>query len=115
MKKFGLFIVGLIALFLLLANVGPLISLAICLAILYFGFKQFMKSESTGAKVAWGSVSIIVLIVSISHIPAILGLVAAYVLYLVYKKWNENDESASSNENDPFSNFEREWKELNKN
>ena len=54
MKKFGLFIVGLIALFLLLANVGPLISLAICLAILYFGFKQFMKSESTGAKIAWG-------------------------------------------------------------
>ncbi|MED3996281.1 flagellar basal body rod protein [Peribacillus frigoritolerans] len=115
MKKFGLFIVGLIALFLLLANVGPLISLAICLAILYFGFKQFMKSESTGAKIAWGSVSIIVLIVSISHIPAILGLVAAYVLYLVYKKWNENDESTSSKESDPFSNFEREWKELNKN
>ncbi|MFA1712153.1 flagellar basal body rod protein [Peribacillus frigoritolerans] len=115
MKKFGLFIIGLIALFLLLANVGPLISLAICLAILYFGFKQFMKSESTGAKIAWGSVSIIVLIVSISHIPAILGLVAAYVLYLVYKKWNENDESASSKESDPFSNFEREWKELNKN
>jgi lia operon protein LiaI len=56
-----------------------------------------------------------VLIVSISHIPAILGLVAAYVLYLVYKKWNENDESASSKESDPFSNFEREWKELNKN
>ncbi len=115
MKKFGLFIVGLIALFLLLANVGPLISLAICLAILYFGIKQFMKSESTGAKIAWGSVSIIVLIVSISHIPAILGLVAAYVLYLVYKKWNESDESASSKESDPFSNFEREWKELNKN
>ncbi|KWW20672.1 MULTISPECIES: hypothetical protein [Bacillaceae] len=114
MKKFGLFIVGLIALFVLLANVGPLIGLAICLAILYFGFKQFMKSDSTGAKVAWGSVCVIVLIVSISHIPAILGLVAAYVLYLVYKKWNDNDENAST-ENDPFSNFEREWKDLNKN
>ncbi|AMM94385.1 flagellar basal body rod protein [Peribacillus simplex] len=114
MKKFGLFIVGLIALFMLLANVGPLISLAICLAILYFGFKQFMKSESTGAKIAWGSISLIVLVVAISHIPAILGLVAAYVLYLVYKKWNENDENVSK-ETDPFSNFEREWKELNKN
>lgn len=114
MKKFGLLTVGLIALCILLANVGPLISLAICLVILYFGFKQFMKSNTNGAKIAWGIASFIFLIIAVSQIPAILGLVAAYVLYLVYKKWNEEDD-VGTKESDPFSDFDREWKELNKN
>lgn len=114
MKKFGLFIIGFIALMVLLANVGPLISLAVCLVILYFGFKQFMKSESTWAKIAWGTISIIVLITAVSHVPAILGLVAAYVLYVVYKKWQQNDEEVKE-ESDPFTNFEKQWKDLNKN
>jgi lia operon protein LiaI len=112
MKKFGLFIIGLIALLVVLANVGPLISLAICLVVLYFGFKQFMKSESKGAKIAWAIISIIMLMAAISHFPAILGVVAAYVLYIVYKKWNEKDEVVVEDA-DPFMNFERQWKDLN--
>ena len=69
-----------------------LISLAICVAILYFTFKQFMKSESKGGKIAWAIISIVMLMAAVSHFPAIMGLVAAYILYLVYKKWNEKDE-----------------------
>jgi lia operon protein LiaI len=112
MKKFGLFIIGLIALMVVLANVGPLISLAICLVVLYFCFKQFMKSESTGARIAWAIISIIMLMSAISHFPAVLGLVAAYVLYLVYKKWNKKNEVIVE-DSDPFINFERQWKDLN--
>ena len=55
MKKVGLFIIGLIALMVVLANVGPLISLAICAVILYFTFRQFMKSESKGVKDCLGN------------------------------------------------------------
>lgn len=112
MKKFGLLIIGLIALMVVLANVGPLISLAICLVILYFGFKQFMKSESKVAKIGWAIISIIMLMATVSQFPAILGLIAAYILYLVYKKWNEKDEVIVEDA-DPFMNFERQWKDLN--
>ncbi|MFJ8258850.1 flagellar basal body rod protein [Peribacillus asahii] len=113
MKKFGLFLVGLIALMVVLAQVGPLISLALCLVILYFGFKQYVKAESKGAKISWAILSIIMLMVSISHFPAVIGLVAAYILYLVYKKWKEEDEVVVE-QADPFMNFERQWQELNK-
>lgn len=113
MKKFGLFLVGVIALMVVLANVGPLISLALCLVILYFGFRQYVKAESTGAKVAWAILSIIMLMVSISHFPAIIGLVAVYILYVVYKKWKEEDKVVVE-QADPFMNFERQWQELNK-
>lgn len=112
MKKVGLFIIGLIALMVVLANVGPLISLAICAAILYFTFRQFMKSESKGVKIAWAIISIVMLMATVSHFPAIIGLVAAYILYLVYKKWNKKDEVIVE-DTDPFMNFERQWKDLN--
>ena len=112
MKKVGLFIIGLIALMIVLANVGPLISLAICAVSLYFTFKQFMKSESKGGKIAWAIISIVMLMAAVSHFPAILGLVGAYILYLVYKKWNEKDVVVVE-DSDPFINFERQWKDLN--
>jgi lia operon protein LiaI len=46
-----------------------------------------------------------------SNVPAILAIAAAYVLYLVYKKWNE-DNTPSSKSDDPFANFEKQWAEL---
>lgn len=113
MKKVGLLIIGLIALLIVLANVGPLISLSICAIILYFTFRQFIKSESKGAKIAWAIISIVMLMATISHFPAILALAAAYILYLVYKKWDKRDEGMVENV-DPFMNFERQWKDLNK-
>ena len=114
MKKVGLFIVGLIALMIVLANVGPLISLAICALILYFTFRQFVKSESKGAKIAWAILSIVMLMATVSHFPAIIGLVGAYILYLVYKKWNKKDEVIVEDA-DPFTNFEKQWKDLHHN
>ncbi|MCH1624274.1 flagellar basal body rod protein [Fredinandcohnia quinoae] len=114
MKKFGLFIVGGIAALVLLSQVGPMVGLIISLAILYFAYKQFTKSDSTGGKILWGIVGLIALSASISNVPAILGIVAAYILYVVYKKWNREKTTVVTESSDPFTNFEKQWAELNK-
>ena len=114
MKKFGLLIAGGIAAIVLLANIGPLIALAVSTIILYFAFRQFLKTESKLMKFGWAIIGIIVLIAAASNVPAILGIAAAYVLYLVYKKWNEQ-KSVMTASDDPFANFEKQWSDLNKN
>lgn len=114
MKKAGLIIIGGIAAIIALANVGPLISLVICLAILYYSFKQLLKSDNTGAKITWAIIVLVALMASVSHVPAILGLVAAYIVYLVYKKWNGDQKTVSEESSDPFTNFEKQWANLKK-
>jgi lia operon protein LiaI len=114
MKKFGLLLAGGIAAIVLLSNLGPMIGLAISVAILYLVFKQFVKSDSTLSKVCWGIIGLIALMASASNIPAIIGIAAAYILYLVYKKWNQSKTAVIEN-NDPFANFEKQWADLNKN
>lgn len=111
MKKFGLLIAGGIAAFVLLSNIGPLVALVISAVILYFVCKQFLKADSLLMKIGWGIIGLIALMASASNLPAILGIVAAYVLYLVYKKWNET-KSTRVEEQDPFTNFEKQWAEL---
>jgi len=113
MKKFGLLLVGGIAAIVLLSQLGPIIGLAISAAILYLVFKQFIKSTVTWEKVVWGIAGLIMLTITASNLPAIIGVVAAYVLYLVYKKWNGSTRSKIKKD-DPFTNFENQWNELNK-
>lgn len=115
MKKFGLLLAGGIAAMVLLANLGPMIGLAISIAILYFVFKQFLKTDSTLMKIGWGIIGLIALTASASNVPAILGIAAAYVLYLLYKKWTNTKSVKVVEENDPFVNFEKQWSELNQN
>lgn len=114
MKKFLLFISGLIALLVLVTNIGPLVLLSISVWLLYLIFKQFMKTDSTLAKVCWILLGLAILAIGISNLYAVLGIVAAFVLYLVYKHWNETDHDVSSQHHDPFMNFEQEWGEFNK-
>ncbi|PLR96073.1 lmo0954 family membrane protein [Bacillus sp. T33-2] len=111
MKKFGLLVAGGIAAMVLISNLGPIIGLGVSLLVLYFVLKQFLKTESTAAKIGWGIAGFIVLMATASNVPAILGIAAAYVLYLVYKKWNDS-EKVSVEDNDPFANFEKQWSEL---
>ncbi|MDE3837875.1 flagellar basal body rod protein [Bacillus methanolicus] len=113
MKKFGLIVAGGIAAMVLIAQLGPMIGLAASLLILYLVVKQFLKTESTLGKIGWGIVGFAALMASASNVPAILGVAAAYVLYVVYKKWNE-DKMVVKKENDPFANFEKQWAELNR-
>jgi lia operon protein LiaI len=114
MKKFGLLLAGGIAAIVLLSTIGPMIGLAVSLVLLYFIYKKFLKTESTGWKIGLIIIGLIVLAASIHNIPALIGVGAAYVLYLVYKKWNSNKKTVVNKETDPFINFENQWNELNK-
>lgn len=114
MKKFGLLLVGGIAALFIISHLGPMIGLVISLGLAYYALKRFLKTDSTGAKVAWGIFGFIALMASASNVPAIIGLAAAYILYLVYKKWNSSKSIITEESNDPFDNFEKQWAELNK-
>ena len=114
MKKFALILAGGLAAIIFLGSLGPMIGLAISTVILYFIYKQFLKTESTGWKIALVLLGLIVLSSVISHLPALIGVGAAYVLYLVYKNWNKNRITVIKNDGDPFVNFEKQWNEFNK-
>lgn len=113
MKKFGLLLLGGIAALVLLANIGPLIGLVASIVILYFVFKQFLKTDSAGLKIALAIFGLMLLTITAANAPAIIGIVAAYILYVVYKKWDQQ-KSVIKDETDPFQNFEKQWSELNK-
>ncbi|MBA2175115.1 flagellar basal body rod protein [Halobacillus locisalis] len=116
MKKFLLFIAGLVALTILLANLGPMILLGVSVWLLYVVFKQFMKSESTAGKIGWIVLGLIILSVAVSNIYAVIGLAAAYGLYLIYKNWTSKkaEDPVVGQSDDPFTNFEKQWAELHK-
>ncbi|MFG6119706.1 lmo0954 family membrane protein [Thalassobacillus sp. B23F22_16] len=116
MKKFMLFIIGLIALFVLLANLGPMVLLGVSVWLLYIVFKQFIKSDSTAGKIGWVIAGLLILSIAVANVYAVIGLAAAYVLYVIYKKWQEDkleeDVSFSVKQDDPFTNFEKQWAEM---
>jgi lia operon protein LiaI len=114
MKKFGLFLVGGAAAIILLHTIGPMVGLLVSLLVLYFIFKQFLKATTMAGKVGFGIIGFIVLMSVIQHVPALFGVAAAYVLYLVYKKWNDREPMIEKEQDDPFMNFEKQWKEITK-
>lgn len=115
MKKFLLFIAALIVGLIIVANLGPLVLLGVSVWLLYLIFKQFMKSDSTTAKIIWIVIGLAVLSIGLSNIYAILGIAAAYVLYVIIKNWNkEKTDAYTTIKEDPFVNFEEQWGEFNK-
>lgn len=116
MKKLGLFLLGLVAFFVLLGNIGPLFGLAVSAVVSYYAVKGFLKTNSTGTKILWAIIGFFAISITIANVPAILAILAAYILYVVYKKLNNDKEEEVSTEmsnNDPFTNFENQWKALN--
>jgi lia operon protein LiaI len=117
MKQFILFALALVALIVLFANLGPIILFAVGIWLLYVVFKQFMKADSLGKKLGWLILGIIIVSVTIFNVFAMIGLLAAYGLYLIYKEFKKekhHQEWDSFYKDDPFTNFEKEWAELNK-
>lgn len=117
MKKFMLFVLALVALLVLLINLGPMVLLGVSIWLLYIVFKQFVKSDSTAGKIAWVIIGLFVLGIALSNIYAVLGLVAAYALYVIFKNWKRDGNDAVAQvaeDDDPFTNFERQWAELNR-
>ncbi|PFN98507.1 flagellar basal body rod protein [Bacillus sp. AFS076308] len=114
MKKFGLLLAGGLAALILLHSIGPMVGLLVSLVLLYFIFRQFLKTDSIAWKIGLVIIGLIVLSSTIHHIPALIGVAAAYVLYLVYKEWNKSKKAPKRNGNDPFVNFEKQWNEFKK-
>lgn len=114
MRKFLLFLAGLAAALVILAMIGPMALLALGAWLLYLIFKQFMKSDSVGGKIGWVVLGLIVLSITFANGYAVIGLGAAIILYLVIKNWNKDDSVIDAASNDPFTNFERQWADLNK-
>ncbi|MBT2654790.1 flagellar basal body rod protein [Bacillus sp. ISL-18] len=112
MKKFGLLLAGGIAGVILLSTIGPMVGLLVSVVLLYFIFKQFLKTKSIGGRIGLGILGFIVLMASLHNAPAIIGVAAAYVLYLVYKNWNKRKVNKINAADDPFINFEKQWNEL---
>lgn len=115
MRKILLLIVGIIAAFILIFNLGPLILLAISAWLGYLIFKQFMKTDSTSAKIAWVMLGLIVIVLGLSNSYSIIGIGAGIILYIVIKQWNkEDDHKYEHKDKDPFVHFEDQWADLNK-
>lgn len=109
MKKFLLFIAGLVALIILVINIGPLIILGVSVWLLYLVFKQFLKCDSTSAKIGWVIVGLVIVSVAISNMYAVIGIAAAYILYLIVTKWKDEEDTIID---DPFTQFEEQWNEF---
>lgn len=114
MRKFGMLVAGFIAAMVLTSNLGPVVGLGVSLLLLYFVLKQFLKTDATVVKIGWGIAGFFILMGAASNVPAILGIAAAYVLYLVYTNWDKKAEVVQE-ENDPFVNFEKQWAQLKNN
>lgn len=114
MKHFLLFIGALLAIIIFLANLGPLIILLVSVWLLYLVFKQFIKSDSTIGKIGWVILALIIVSIGLPNIYAVIGLVALFFLYVIYKKWRDNSAHKNDMPNDPFINFEEQWNELYK-
>ena len=116
MKKLLLLILAFIAVIILVVNLGPMILLGVSIWLLYVVFKQFMKSDSTGAKIGWAILGLVILSMATANIFSIIGVAAAIALYLIFKNWNGDDHDPGGkvvDDQDPFTNFERQWSELN--
>lgn len=115
MKKYTLAGCGIVAAFIVIANLGSLLALALSLLIAYMGFHYFRKTNSSFKKFFWGVVVLIGLFSAISNIPAFIGIIALLAMYYVWRKWNTDEEDGVISEpEDPFANFEREWQNITK-
>ncbi|MRH44059.1 flagellar basal body rod protein [Aquibacillus halophilus] len=90
MKTFLLLLLGATAAIIILANLGPMIILAVSLFITYYAVKKFILADSVVEKALWGFAILIVASMSLSNIPAFIGIASLVVLYYTYKKWKKD-------------------------
>lgn len=115
MKKFLLYSAGFVAAIIALVLLAPVAGLLISGLLLASGLHYYTESTSTFGKVMSIIVALAGLVSALSNIPGFIGLVAIGILYYIFKtRKNEKVEIFSVKEEDPFTNFEREWSKLNK-
>lgn len=99
----------------ILATLGPLLGLAFALAFIFLGMHYYIKSRTVLSKVLWILIGLIGLVMAVSNVPALIGLAAIILLYVLYKKWKDEEMILSDKEDDdPFMNFENEWSKITK-
>lgn len=117
MRKFLLLSGGIIAALVALALVGPITGLLFSGVLVALGMHFYIASHSTFSKIIWFTVGIVGVLSAVSNIPAMIGLAAIAIIYVIYKKWNGEDvkiPTIEAKEEDPFTNFEKEWSNLTK-
>ncbi|WP_244516665.1 flagellar basal body rod protein [Alkalicoccus daliensis] len=93
--KFLLFLAAIVLVIVALANLGPMILFAVGAWLLYLIYKQFMKAESTAGKVVWIIIGVMVLSMTLSNITALVGVLAIYFLYVLYRSWDDNNKKGA--------------------
>lgn len=87
--------------------------LAFARLFIFLGMHYYVKTNSVVSKVLWIFVGMLGIMMAASNIPALVGLAAIILLYVIYKKWKDEDVSFSTKEeDDPFTNFENEWSKI---
>ena len=117
MKKFFLYSAAFIAAMIALGLLFPVAGLLVSGLLLAAGLHYYTESTSTFGKVMSLVVALAGLVSALSNIPGFIGLVAIAVVIYIFKTRNrEKSESIISTkaDEDPFTNFEREWAKLNK-
>lgn len=89
MKTFILVVFGVIASIIFLSTLGPMILLAISLAIAYYGVRKLILTDSVVGKLGWAMLVLIGLSLSLSNAGAFVGIVAFVILYYIYKSWKQ--------------------------
>lgn len=116
MKKFFIYSAAFFASIIALGMLLPVAGLIISGLLVAAGLHYYTESTSTFGKVMSIVVALAGLVSALSNIPGFVGLVAIAILYYLFKsRKNEKVEIfKSKTEQDPFTNFEREWAKLNK-
>lgn len=118
MRKVLLAALGIIAGIAVLGSLHHLIGILISVAIVYTGLHFYLKTNSTIKKIWWGIVGFIGTLACIANFPGLIGFIALVGIYFIYKNWNKTPSKnifTSTQENDPFTNFEKEWENIKKN
>ena len=118
MRKFLLLTGGVIAACVALALIGPLAGLLFSGLFVALGMHFYMASKSNFGKIFWFAVGLIGILSAVSNIPAMIGLAAIAIVYVIYKKWNGEEVKIPTiegkKEEEPCTNFEKEWSNLTK-
>jgi lia operon protein LiaI len=115
LKNVFLFILAGILVMVALGSLGHIIGMAISLMLVYFSFKQFIKTESFFGKLFWAMVGICSLFAVLASLPAVAGIAALCILYVVYKNWKKPEKVKVEQEvYDPFESFDQQWNEIQK-
>ena len=118
MKKFFLYSAGFVAAMIALGLLLPVVGLLVSGLLVAAGLHYYTESTSTFGKVMSIVLALAGLVSALSNVPGFIGLVAVGILYYLFKtRKNEKLEIFSAKEEveeDPFTNFEREWAKLTK-